>query len=122
MWAFDNHTSIHNQICAKILADIAASRLRAGDKMASVRELAAEAGVNPNTMQKALLSLEERGYLKSERTQGRYVTSDEGLIGELKDELLRDIAETTRIKLREMGLTKADFIKYLELMEEEQNV
>lgn len=119
MWVFDNHTSIHNQICAKILADIAASRLGSGEKIASVRELAAEAGVNPNTMQKALLSLEDKGYLKSERTQGRYVTKDTDLIGALKDELLRDIAETTMMKLKEMGLTKADFIKYLEQMEEE---
>lgn len=119
MWAFDNNTSIHNQICAKILADIAASRLKAGEKISSVRELAADAGVNPNTMQKALLSLEDRGYLKSERTQGRYVTKDESLIGVLREEMLRDIAEMVLARLEELGLTKADFIRYLKQWEEE---
>lgn len=118
MWNFDNNSSIHSQISNRLLGDIASLRLKAGDKMPSVRDLATEAGVNPNTMQRALQNLEDMGYLKSERTQGRYVTEDKDLIEKLRAELLRELVEKTYIKLEDIGLSTADFIRELKKMEE----
>lgn len=74
---------IYVQIMNRVREAIAAGELKPGDKIASVRDLAADFEVNPNTMQRALTELEREGLLLSERTQGRYVTSDAKAIGEL---------------------------------------
>ena len=67
-WKFDENTPIYLQIVEQIKAQIATGQLKAGDKLPAVRELAVEAGVNPNTMQKALSQLEREGLLYSVRT------------------------------------------------------
>lgn len=75
-WAFNEETPIYLQIVEQIKTQIATGKLKAGDKIPSVRELAVEAGVNPNTMQKALTELERMGLLYSARTSGRFVAED----------------------------------------------
>ena len=72
-WKFNNNTSIYIQIMDEIKLRIAKGVLKPGDKVPPVRELAMKAGVNPNTMQKALSELEREGILYSERTAGRFV-------------------------------------------------
>ena len=75
-WRFSNEAPIYQQIMEQIKAMIATGVLTSGDKLPSVRELAVEAGVNPNTMQKALSELEREGLLCSKRTSGRFVTDN----------------------------------------------
>lgn len=72
-WKFDNDIPIYIQIMDEIKLRIAQGKLNEGDKVPSVRELALKAGVNPNTMQKALAELEREGVLYSNRTAGRFV-------------------------------------------------
>lgn len=72
-WNFNNETPIYLQIIDRFKMDIANGSLKPGNKVPSVRELALSAGVNPNTMQKALSELERDGYLESRRTSGRFV-------------------------------------------------
>ena len=72
-WKFENETPIYLQIIDKIKKDIVSGVLSPGSKIPPVRELAIEAGVNPNTMQKALQTLESEGILYSQRTSGRFV-------------------------------------------------
>ncbi|MCM1273162.1 MAG: GntR family transcriptional regulator [Clostridium sp.] len=73
-WKFTGDAPIYIQIMDEIKLRIARGRLKAGDKVPSVRELAVMAGVNPNTMQKALSELEREGVLYSQRTSGRFVS------------------------------------------------
>ncbi len=85
-WNLDNNIPIYLQIMERIQRDIISGRYRPGDKLPSVRELAVEAAVNPNTMQKALSELERGGLVYSQRTSGRFITEDEELLRELKKE------------------------------------
>lgn len=73
-WELNSDRPIYSQIMDKIKTDIISGKYPVGSKIPSVRELAAEASVNPNTMQKALSELEREGLLFSRRTSGRYIT------------------------------------------------
>ncbi|MBQ9610713.1 MAG: GntR family transcriptional regulator [Lachnospiraceae bacterium] len=72
-WKFDNSSPIYLQIMEQIKVMIAKGELKSGDKVPPVRDMALVAGVNPNTMQKALSELEREGILYSNRTAGRFV-------------------------------------------------
>ena len=86
-WNLDSDRPIFIQIIEKIQMDIISGQYAPGDKLPSVRELAQEASVNPNTMQKALSELERTGLVYSQRTSGRYITEDTAMIAELKSTL-----------------------------------
>ncbi|MGN0641910.1 MAG: GntR family transcriptional regulator [Huintestinicola sp.] len=88
-WNFSSDVPIYLQIMAQLEEMIASGLLEPGGRLPSVRELAADAGVNPNTMQKALAELERRDIVFSQRTSGRFVTSDP----ERLDKLRRELAE-----------------------------
>ena len=75
-WNLDNNMPIYLQLMDRIQRDIISGRYGPGDKLPSVRELAVEAAVNPNTMQKALSELERRGLVYSQRTSGRFITEE----------------------------------------------
>ncbi|MFI3176630.1 MAG: GntR family transcriptional regulator [Eubacteriales bacterium] len=75
-WKFDNDKPIYLQIVEILKADIIAKKYEVGQKFPSVRDLAQIAGVNPNTMQKALVQLEQEGLLITNRASGRVVTHD----------------------------------------------
>ena len=89
-WNLDNDRPIYLQIIERISMDIVSGVYRAGDKLPSVRELAASAAVNPNTMQKALSELERSGLVYTQRTSGRYITEDTGLIQEVRLKLAEE--------------------------------
>ena len=75
-WSFSPDIPIYIQIIEQLEQMIVSGMLSPGDRLLSVREFAAEAGVNPNTMQKALTELEKKGVVSSQRTLGRFVTDD----------------------------------------------
>ena len=76
VWKFNDEQPIYQQIISQIKERIVAGEWKAGSKLKSVRELALEAGVNPNTMQKALAELEREGLVYSQRTAGRFVSDN----------------------------------------------
>ena len=78
---------IYLQIIERVQMDIITGRYQPGDKLPSVRDLAQEAAVNPNTMQKALSELERSGLIYSQRTSGRFITEDKELIHQMKKNL-----------------------------------
>lgn len=84
---FQANIPIYLQIIDMVKLQIVSGRLQPGEKLKSVRELALEYGVNPNTMQKALAELEWEHLLYTMRTAGRYVTEDAALISKLREEL-----------------------------------
>lgn len=87
IWSFSNDLPIYAQLIEQIKVGIATGVFPPGGRLPSVRELAMEAGVNPNTMQRALSQLETEGLLYSQRTAGRFVTQDDARIDVMKREL-----------------------------------
>lgn len=83
-WELSSDRPVYLQLIEQIQNQIITGVYKPGDKLPSVRELAAEAGVNPNTMQKSLTELERSGLLFTNRTSGRFITTDEKIIKELK--------------------------------------
>lgn len=83
---YDTAVPIYLQIIERIEQKLVTGEWRAGERVPAVRELAAEFGVNPNTMQRALAELERNGLVYSERTAGRFVTPDEQRIRRLRGE------------------------------------
>jgi len=107
-WNFTEGIPIYTQIVDEITMRIAGGSYSPGDKLPSVRELAIDAGVNPNTMQKALAELERRELVHSERTSGRYVTEDENILRTLKAELSNKYYVEFEEKLRGIGMTDSE--------------
>lgn len=96
------------------MLSVAVGEYKAGDKLLPVRELAAEAQVNPNTMQKALSELERDGLLYSQRTSGRFITDDTEKIAELRKNLASGHMETYLNKMGELGFSKNAALDALE--------
>ena len=86
-WNLDDDRPIYLQLMERIQHDIISGVYKPGDKIPSVRDLALDAAVNPNTMQKALSELERAGLVYSQRTSGRFITEDEKMIKKMKMEL-----------------------------------
>jgi GntR family transcriptional regulator len=104
-WNFNNETPIYLQIIDRFKMDIANGSLKPGNKVPSVRELALSAGVNPNTMQKALSELERDGYLESRRTSGRFVTDMENQADSLKNDLAHKLCSEFCEGMAKVGFT-----------------
>ena len=87
-WQFENGIPIYLQILRKMRTEIASGAYPPGGKLPPVRELALEAGVNPNTMQRAFAELERDGLVFSQRTSGRFVTEDEEALRQIRKLLM----------------------------------
>ena len=83
-YTFDNERPIYIQLVEKLRIEIVSGKLKPGERIASVRELAFTTKVNPNTMQKALVELEGEGLIYTERTNGKFITTDQNLIEKAK--------------------------------------
>lgn len=113
-WIIDSERPVYLQIVEHIMNDIFSGRIKAGEQITSVRELAAEAAVNPNTMQKALQELERIGLVYSKRTSGRFVTEDTELINKLKEEKTIEQLQSFLKRMENIGISKEDIIRILE--------
>ena len=86
-WILVNDRPIYIQLTEQITQYIVAGIFKPGTRMASVRDLAADAGVNPNTMQRAMAQLERNGLVKTHRTTGRMITEDMEMLNNIRNEL-----------------------------------
>jgi DNA-binding transcriptional regulator YhcF (GntR family) len=120
-WELDADRPIYAQLVERIRMQIVSGYYQPGGKLPSVRELAATAAVNPNTMQKAFAELERTGLIITQRTNGRNVTEDEELIAGVKQGMAREHMEVFFSKMKELGFTKEE-IKALVDGEIMQNV
>ena len=109
-WIFKNGIPIYTQIIDEMTMRIASGQYKPGDKLESVRDLALDAGVNPNTMQRALAELERRGLVFSERTSGRFVTKDESILKALHEELAGKYFEELTDKLHKIGMSGKEIV------------
>lgn len=104
-WDFKDGVPIYTQIIDQMTMKIASGAYKPGEKLQSVRDLAMEAGVNPNTMQRALSELERRGLVFSERTSGRFITKDNEILTALHEELAKQCFDEFTEKLRKIGMS-----------------
>ena len=121
-WNLDSERPIYLQIIERVQMDIITGRYQPGDKLPSVRDLAQEAAVNPNTMQKALSELERSGLIYSQRTSGRFITEDKELIHQMKKELAAAEVSAFVAHMKQLGITPEEIRQLLaETIEEEEN-
>lgn len=102
-WSFNEDSPIYLQIMNQFKAEIASGALPAGQKIPSVRELALEAQVNPNTMQKALAELERENILYSKRTAGRFVSDNNSQMDHLQQSMAQEQLEGFVKNMRNLG-------------------
>ncbi|MEG0453293.1 MAG: GntR family transcriptional regulator [Coprobacillus sp.] len=119
MGEFNTNVPIYIQIIDNIKNQIMNGTLKPNDKVPSVRELALELGVNPNTIQRAFAELEREGYIRTERAVGRYVNDNQSLIDLNKQQQIKDNVEGFIINMKQLGLTIQDIKEKINDYEEE---
>lgn len=107
-WELDSDRPIYVQLVERIQMQIVSGCYPPGGKLPSVRELAAIAAVNPNTMQKAFAELERSGLIITQRTNGRTVTEDTAMIYGIRQELAMEHMEGFFQKMRELGYSSQE--------------
>lgn len=112
-WNLDSDRPIFQQIIERIQIEILSGRYAPGNKLPSVRDLALEAAVNPNTMQRALAELERMGLVYTQRTSGRFITEDGRMIERLKEEKAREAIGTFLARMNQIGYSRQDAIDAL---------
>ncbi len=121
-WKFNNNIPIYIQIIDEIKLRIAKGALRPGDRVPPVRDLALKAGVNPNTMQKALSELEREGVLYSNRTAGRFVAEPATTSSDMRDVVIEQYLCDFVSNMRNLGYADCEIKNKLELyLNKEEN-
>ncbi len=118
-WELKSDRPIYSQLIEQIEIRIFSGIYAPGSKLPSVRELAQEAAVNPNTMQKALSMLEENGLLYTNRTSGRFITEDAKMIQQAKQKLAQQQIAEFLEKMKSLGFGKTETLSIITEMLEE---
>lgn len=119
-WDLKSDRPIYTQILEEMKKRIVSGYYKPGEKLLAVRELAQEAKVNPNTMQKALSELERDKLVYTVRTTGRYITEDQELICEMKKEFARLHVENFYLQMNSLGFDKNEIVDMLSQYKEEK--
>ncbi|HJD35011.1 MAG TPA: GntR family transcriptional regulator [Candidatus Mediterraneibacter tabaqchaliae] len=112
-WNLDDSRPIYLQLMERIQHDIISGVYQPGDKLPSVRDLALDAAVNPNTMQKALSELERSGLVYSHRTSGRFITDDSSLLKKIKTDLAQEYISGFLGQMRHLGLDDSETLEMI---------
>ena len=120
-WHFNSDMPIYTQLVSQIKFAIVSGELPPGERMSTVRDLASEAGVNPNTMQRAFQELEREGLVFSQRSSGRFVTEDVSIIEKAKMALAQEHISKFILSMERLGYDRAKIIALLEEKNEEDN-
>ena len=113
IWKFRGDLPIYSQLVEQIQLGIVSGSFQPGERLMSVRDMAAEAGVNPNTMQRALQELEREGMVYSQRTSGRYVTEDIQVIERAKKRFAEEQIRSFLEAMRKLGYQQEEIISML---------
>lgn len=119
-WKFTGDRPVYQQIMEQIRGGILKGELLPGERIASVRDLAAQAQVNPNTMQRALTELEREGLLIGGGTSGRTVTKEEQVLSAMRQKALEDLARECAEKFMVFGVTPGQAAELLRKLEREE--
>ena len=110
---FNNDRPIYIQLLDQLQLLIVSGKLELGERIPSVRDLAFEYKVNPNTVQKALQELEGMGLIYTERTNGKFVTDDKKLIEKYKSTLAKEHIKNYFENMEKLGFSKEESLNYL---------
>lgn len=113
-WKLDYSRPIWPQLKEQLIIAIVAGRFQMGGSFPTVRELAEDAGVNRNTMQRALSELEHDGFVITNRTAGRTVTTDEGLVARMKEQIAMQNIEKFIREMEAIGYDADDIVKMIQ--------
>jgi len=111
---FSNNLPIYLQIINQIKQDVVSGKLKAGQKMPSVRELAENLMVNPNTIQRAYLELERENIAFTKRGTGTYLTLNEKIIHSLRKEISGKIIQDFIEGMNKLGFSDDKIIRILQ--------
>lgn len=120
IWELNGERPIYLQLMEQVQLRIVSGLYPAGSKLPAVRDLAAEASVNPNTMQKALAELERDGLVYSQRTAGRFITEDDGMIKRTKQGLAKELVSEFLKKMSGIGFTAHETVALMQQAIEEE--
>ena len=112
--SFDNNIPIYIQLVEQLKIYIISGKLKLGERLPSVRELALQTKVNPNTMQKALGELEDLNLIFTERTNGKFVTENQELIKEYRNKYAAELSKKYVESMKNIGFESQDILKFLE--------
>ncbi len=112
-WELKSDRPIYTQLLEELKRRIVSGYYKPGEKLLPVRELAQEAKVNPNTMQKALTELERQSLVFAVRTTGRYITEDEELVMNTKKEFAASHVKNFIDEMTALGFNKEEMIQYI---------
>ena len=119
---FDNERPIYVQLVEQLRIGIVSLKFVSGERLPSVRELALMAKVNPNTMQKALMELEDEKLIYTERTNGKFVTKDTKLIKRIREKLAKDKVQTFFLDMEKIGMSVDAVIEYLQEVTKKEDI
>ena len=121
-WNLDPQRPIYAQIIERVQLDIVTGHYAPGSRLPSVRELAAQAAVNPNTMQRALSELEGSGLIYAQRTSGRFITEDEKLLKKMKMDLATEHIHQFFEQMHHLGFSDEETLELIrETLRRENN-
>ena len=118
-WKFRSDLPIYSQLVEQIKLGIVSAKLLPGERLMSVRDMATEAGVNPNTMQRALQELERDGMVYSQRTAGRFVTENMQVIEREKKKFAEEQIRSFLEAMKKLGYQWEEILSLLKEKEEE---
>lgn len=118
-WDFRDDLPIYTQLIQQIKYALVSGELKPGDRLDSVRDMALDAKVNPNTMQRALAELEKEGLLYSQRTSGRFITEDIQMIENLKKSLANEQIKCFLDSMKRIGIDKTEALQLIGSYKEE---
>ena len=120
-WKFRGDLPIYSQLVEQIKLGIVSGSFLPGERLRSVRDMAAEAGVNPNTMQRALQELERDGMVYTQRTAGRFVTEDMRVIEHTKKQFAEERIRSFLEAMRKLGYRREEILSLLSEEKEEEH-
>lgn len=118
-WDLVADRPIYTQLVEQIELKICSGFYKPGSKLPSVRDLAQEAAVNPNTMQRALAILEGNGLVHTQRTSGRFITEDEKMVEQVKNRLMKQHVDEFLDKVSKLGFEQKEILFILRKILEE---
>lgn len=112
-WNFENDRPIYIQLVEKLKLAIVAGEYPAGERLPSVRDLAMEIKANPNTVQRALVDLEQTGLIYTQRTNGKFVTEDKELVQKIREELAKETFDKFQENMKQLGFGEDEMKQYV---------
>ena len=119
-WKFNSKQAVYVQIMEHIRSAILMGEYPPGARIPPVRDFAAQAQVNPNTMQRALLELEREGLLVTQGTMGRFVTNDPVVLEAIRQNAVDKLIRSCAKQFKAMGITMAQAVALLQKLEQEE--